>query len=60
MLKLTVEAQPDSELSRTTRALAGKIYTTIIYGDDNNRIIPCKQNTCLEPLFKSNDIKKLI
>jgi hypothetical protein len=60
MLKLTVEAQPDSELGRTTRALAGKIYTTILYGDDNNRIIPCKQNACLEPLFKSNDIKKLI
>jgi uncharacterized protein YyaL (SSP411 family) len=60
MLKLTVEAQPDSDLSRTTRALAGKIYMTILYGDDNNRIIPCKQNTCLEPLYKSNDIKKLI
>jgi uncharacterized protein YyaL (SSP411 family) len=60
MLKLTVEALPDSELGRTTRTLAGKIYSTILYGDNNNRIIPCKQNACLEPLFKSNDIKKLI
>jgi uncharacterized protein YyaL (SSP411 family) len=60
MLKLTVEALPDSELGRTTRTLAGKIYLTILYGENNNRIIPCKQNACLEPLFKSNDIKKLI
>ena len=60
MLKLTVEAQPDSELSRTTRALAGKIYTTILYGDNNNRIIPCKQNTCLEPLYNTDDIKQLL
>jgi hypothetical protein len=60
MLKLTVEAQPDSELSRTTRALAGKTYTTILYGDDNNRIIPCKQNACLEPLYNAYDIKQLL
>jgi uncharacterized protein YyaL (SSP411 family) len=60
MLKLTVEAHPDSELSRTTRALAGKIYTTILYGDNNNRIIPCKQNTCLEPLYNTDDIKQLL
>jgi len=60
MLKLTVEAQPDSELSRTALALAGKTYITIQYGEDKNRIIPCTPTACLEPLYKSNDIKKLI
>jgi uncharacterized protein YyaL (SSP411 family) len=60
MLKLTVEAQPDSELARAARALAGKTYTTIHYGDDKNRIIPCKQNICLEPLFSPEDIKQFL
>jgi uncharacterized protein len=50
MLKLTVEARPDSELARAARALAGRTCTVIVYGVDNGRVIPCKQDRCYEPL----------
>jgi uncharacterized protein YyaL (SSP411 family) len=50
ILKLTVEAPPESGLARAARALSGKMYTAIIYGDDRGRVIPCKGNTCFEPV----------
>ena len=50
MLKLTVEAAPESGLARAARALGGTMYTAIVYGDDHNRVIPCKGNTCYEPV----------
>jgi uncharacterized protein YyaL (SSP411 family) len=40
MLTLTVEASCGSELARRSRLLTGKRYTAIIYGDNNNRVIP--------------------
>ena len=50
MLKLTVEAQPDQELARAARALAGRSCTAIVYGEDNGRVIPCKREVCHEPI----------
>jgi hypothetical protein len=50
MLKLMVEAAPDSELARAARALAGTMYTAILYGEENNRVVPCTANTCHEPI----------
>jgi uncharacterized protein YyaL (SSP411 family) len=50
MVKLTVEAPPESELSRKARVLGGTMYTAIVYGDDHNRVIPCKGTTCYEPI----------
>jgi uncharacterized protein YyaL (SSP411 family) len=50
MLKLTVEAQPDQELARAARALAGRSCTAIVYGEDNGRVIPCKRDVCHEPI----------
>jgi uncharacterized protein YyaL (SSP411 family) len=50
MLTLTVEAQPDGELARAARALAGRTWTAIVYGEDNRRVIPCKQAVCYEPV----------
>jgi hypothetical protein len=50
MLKLTVEAAPDSGLARAARALAGTIYTAILHGEGNNRVVPCTANTCHEPI----------
>ncbi len=51
MLKLTVEALPECELARAARALAGTTYTVVLYGEDNNRVIPCTANTCREPII---------
>jgi hypothetical protein len=50
VLKLTVEAHPDSELARAARAISGMAYTAIVYGDDNGRVIPCKGTVCHEPV----------
>ncbi len=50
MLKLTVEALPESDLARSARALAGTTYTMVLYGEENNRVIPCMENTCHEPI----------
>ena len=50
MLKLTVEARPDSELARAARALAGRTCAVIVYGEDNGRVIPCIHDVCSEPL----------
>jgi uncharacterized protein len=50
MLKLAVEAAPESELARTSRALTGKTYAAIAYGDDHDRVIPCGHETCAEPI----------
>ena len=50
MLKLAVEAAPEGDLAKAARALAGRTYTAIAYGEDNDRVIPCKQDVCHEPL----------
>ncbi len=50
MTKLIVEAQPESELARAARALGGGKYTTIVYGDDLGRVIPCSRYECYEPI----------
>jgi hypothetical protein len=56
MLKLTVEAAPESELSRAARALSGRAYTAIVYSEDRGRVIPCKGTVCHEPV---NDPSRL-
>ena len=49
MVTLTVEAASDSALARSARLLSGTEYAAIIYGEDNNRVVPCKQRQCYEP-----------
>jgi hypothetical protein len=48
MLTLTVEAAPDSPLARRARLLSGKAHAAIVYGEDKNRVVPCKQKQCYE------------
>jgi uncharacterized protein len=59
MLKLTVEARPDSELARAARSLAGRTCTAIVYGEDNGRVIPCKHDVCSEPLSEPVRLRAL-
>jgi uncharacterized protein YyaL (SSP411 family) len=49
MLKVTVEADPGSDLSRAALALSGP-YSTIVYGENNGRVIPCVNETCFQPI----------
>jgi uncharacterized protein YyaL (SSP411 family) len=57
MMTLTVEASPDSDLAKAARALSGRMYTAIVYGKDNNRVIPCKNTVCFEPLSDPADLR---
>jgi uncharacterized protein len=59
LLKLAVEAAPESELAATARALTGKVYAAIVYGDDHGRVIPCSQNTCSTPIQEPEDLRVL-
>lgn len=50
MVKLTVEAHPESVLAKAARALAGTLHTAIVYGSDLGRVIPCRDTVCHEPV----------
>ncbi|HAR44627.1 MAG TPA: hypothetical protein DCS05_00225, partial [Nitrospiraceae bacterium] len=49
MVKLTVEANPASPLAFSARLLAGP-YTSILYGQDQGRVIPCVGTACYSPV----------
>jgi uncharacterized protein YyaL (SSP411 family) len=55
-LKVTVEADPDSDLSRAALALSGP-YSTIVYGPNNGRVIPCVNETCFNPIYDAALLK---
>jgi uncharacterized protein YyaL (SSP411 family) len=59
MLKLTVEAPPDGELARAARAISGKTYTAIVYGEDHGRVVPCKGTTCFEPISNPSMLENI-
>jgi uncharacterized protein len=59
MLKLTIEAHPDSELASAGRAVAGKQYAAIVYGEDRGRVIACTRDTCLEPINEPDILRHL-
>jgi uncharacterized protein YyaL (SSP411 family) len=49
MLRLNVQADPDSDLARAARSLSGP-YTAVLYGEDNGRVVPCFKGSCYEPV----------
>ncbi|HEX9019667.1 MAG TPA: thioredoxin domain-containing protein [Nitrospirota bacterium] len=61
MIKLTIEAPLESVLAHAARALAGRTYTAVFYGEkDNNRVVPCDQNVCFEPLHDPEDLASFL
>jgi len=58
MIKLMVEAPPEGELAQEARALAGQMYTAIVYGDDHGRVVPCDRDACFEPLRDPEQLKR--
>jgi len=58
MLKLTVEAEPASDLAAAARRLAGP-YTVVVYGEDKGRIVPCIGETCYAPVTNSEELARL-
>jgi uncharacterized protein len=59
MLKLTIEASPESEL--TDSALSFLVpYMSIVYGEEKGRIIPCFKNVCYEPIDRADILKDFL
>jgi len=59
MLRLTVEAPPESRLATTVRS-AFIPYKSIRYGEDNGRVVPCLGTTCFEPLHSPEEIREFL
>jgi hypothetical protein len=49
MLKLTVQAAPHDEIAETALGTFYP-YKSIVYGEQNGSVIPCRGKTCYEPL----------
>jgi hypothetical protein len=58
-LKLTLDASPSSRLAETAVSFINP-YTTISYGEDRDRIIPCFRDTCHEPFTDPEILRKFL
>jgi hypothetical protein len=58
-LKLTLDASPSSRLAETAVSFINP-YTTIIYGEDRDCIIPCFRDTCHEPVTDPGILRKFL
>ena len=59
MMKLTIQAKPDSPLANT--ALASFIpYLSLVYEDDKGFVIPCIDTVCYEPIAGPEELKKFL
>src|SRR5208283_6107652 len=58
-VQLTVEANPESSLGAAAVSLFAP-YMSIVYKEDNNRIIPCAGDICYEPIEDSDSLQKFI
>ncbi len=56
MLKVTVEDDPQSDLSQAALALSGP-YSAIVYGENKGRVIPCINETCFKPITDPAGLK---
>ena len=57
MIKLTIEALPDSDLARTARAGTGRSHAAIVYGDNYERVSPCIGTVCHEPFYDPKNLE---
>lgn len=59
MLKLTMQTLPDSELAKSAFSVF-RPYKSVVFEDDNGRIIPCIGNTCFEPITDHAGLENFI
>ncbi len=60
MLKLDIQALPDSELARSA-LFTYRPYSCIVHGnDDKGIVIPCIKDTCCEPITSAEKLKEFI
>jgi uncharacterized protein len=58
-LKLDIQAPPDSPLARVAVAFVHPC-STLVYGSDEGRVIPCVGETCYKPLASAADLEKFL
>jgi len=56
MLKLTLETSPHSQLTQTVIS-SFHPYMSIVYGEDNGRVIPCLRDRCYEPIESIDELR---
>lgn len=56
MLKLTLQTPPDQPLAQAARSLYYP-YIQFTYESDSGRIIPCRRDTCYEPISSIEGLK---
>lgn len=59
MLRLLVDAGPESELAFASRSLSGRA-TVVVYGEDRGQVVPCYRKTCYEPLADAGRLKDIV
>lgn len=59
MLKLTVQALPDSDLAITALSVFYP-YKSVVFEADDGRVIPCIGNTCFDPITEVSGLADFI
>jgi uncharacterized protein len=59
MLKLTIGAAPHAEIAETALGTFYP-YKSIVYGEQNGSVIPCRGKTCYEPLKDPASLKDFL
>ncbi|HWR73048.1 MAG TPA: hypothetical protein VN604_07745, partial [Nitrospirota bacterium] len=59
MLRLQVDAGPESELARVSRSFSGPV-TVVVYGEERGQVVPCYRKTCFEPVADAGRLKGIV
>jgi uncharacterized protein YyaL (SSP411 family) len=59
LLRLAVEASPESELAKTALSFFSP-FKSIVYAEDSGRVTPCLNGVCYEPVSDPVDLKSFL
>lgn len=59
MLKLTMQTLPESELAKSALSVYHP-FKSVLFEDDNRRVIPCIGNSCFEPVTDADGLNNFI
>lgn len=59
MLRLLVDAGPESGLALASRSLCGPV-NVIVYREDRGQVVPCYRKTCFEPVADAGRLKDIV
>jgi uncharacterized protein YyaL (SSP411 family) len=59
MLKLTLQTSPQSELTDAVLSFFTP-NTSVVYGKDKGRVVPCLKNVCYEPIDSPESLRDFL